>query len=218
MSNIILVGSSSSLKNNLKNFGHTISSFGRNTSPKFDLSDSFRKSIYKAIPLNETIYVINVGILNNMNILDYNEEEAWGSINVNCLAIVKLCEYILKHNVSARIIIIGSESGRKGSYDTVYFLAKSAIRAYVRQRYLFHPDQQLLLVSPSTIIDGGMTKRRKDTHRLAEYENQHPKKRFLSMKELAQIISAIINLDTTYLTNTEIEFNGGKFSRMQYSF
>ena len=53
---------------------------------------------------------------------------------------------------------------------------------------------------------------------VAEYENQHPKKRFLSMKELAQIISAIINLDTTYLTNTEIEFNGGKFSRMQYSF
>ena len=216
MSNIILVGSSSILNNKLKVLGHTISSFGRNTTPKFDLTESFIESYYEVIPLDEKNYVINVGVLNKMNILDYSKEQAWSSINVNCLSIVRLCEYILKYNEYARIIIVGSESGRKGSYDTVYFLAKAAIRAYVRQRYLFYPDQQLILVSPSTIIDGGMTQRRKDKDRLDEYQYQHPKKKFLNMKDLAEMISSIINLNNTYLTNTEIEFNGGKFSRMKY--
>ncbi len=216
MNDIILIGNSSKLKNSLEELGHKIFSFGRLTKVQFDLNNNFETNFFDNIPTDKSCYVINVGLLNNLNINNYSEQKAWESINVNCIGIVRLCEYILTNNSSARIIIIGSESGKKGSYDTIYFLAKAALRAYVKERFLSSPDQQLLIISPSTIKDGSMTLKRKDKDRLKNYQKSHPKKRFLFMKELASYISSIFQIDSSYLTNTEIELNGGKFSRMKY--
>jgi len=212
---IVVVGSSSNLTNELIKIGHNIKAFGRNTKLKFDIRENFKKNAFKDIPIDSSCYIINIGLLNSKNIIDYTEKEAWESMNVNCVGIIRLCEYILLNNSSARIIIIGSESGKKGSFDTIYFLGKAALRSYVKERYLKSSEQQLLIISPSTIKDGGMTERRKDLDRLQQYELAHPKKKFLEMKELAEIISFILETDSSYLTNTEIELNGGKFARMK---
>ena len=112
------------------------------------------------------------------------------------------------------LIIIGSESGYKGSFDLSYALSKSSLKLYVEQKRL-EENQQILLISPSTIGDLGMTIRRKDKENLEKYKEKHPKKRFLSSKELTDLI---INLfaSTNYLTNIEIGLNGGKFSLMNW--
>ena len=215
MNDIVLFGCSSKLTDELQKVGHKVDSFGRKTEVQLDIRKNFENNFFQHIPINNSCYVINIGLLNNKNIIDYSEEEAWESINVNCIGIIRLSEYILRNNPSARIIIIGSESGKKGSFDTLYFLAKSALNAYVKERYLNSPKQQLLIISPSTINDGGMTVRRKDKKRLEQYKLNHPKKRFLRMRELADIVSSILEMESSYLTNTEIELNGGKFSRMR---
>ena len=43
---------------------------------------------------------------------------------------------------NARIIIMGSESGRKGSFDTTYFISKAMLRSYVRQRFLNYSNHK----------------------------------------------------------------------------
>ena len=215
MNDIVVIGSSSKLKDELCNLGHKVNSFGRNTEIPLDIRKNFDKNFFQSIPIDSSCYVINVGILNSLNIIDYSEEKAWESINVNCIGVIRLCEHILRNNSAARIIIIGSESGKKGSFDTLYFIAKAALNAYVKERYLNCPEQQLLIISPSTIDDGAMTRARKDQKRLEEYRLNHPKKRFLKMKELSELVSSILEMESSYLTNTEIEFNGGKFSRMK---
>ena len=41
-------------------------------------------------------------------------------VSVNLLSVVKICEVALQHNKKVKIIILGSESGIKGSFDIVY--------------------------------------------------------------------------------------------------
>jgi NAD(P)-dependent dehydrogenase (short-subunit alcohol dehydrogenase family) len=127
--------------------------------------------------------------------------------------VVLVSEYILNNNTGARIVIIGSESGKKGSFDTVYFLSKCALRGYVRERKVGE-NQQIVLISPSTIEDSRMTQNRKDLDRLNSYKSSHPKKRFLYMEEIAKLLASLLLEQTSYITNCEIEINGGKFARM----
>ena len=91
-----------------------------------------------------------------------------------------------------------------------YALSKSTLKTYVLNKRLL-PFQQLLLLSPSTIDDLGMTTRRNDHERLETYKLNHPKKRFLKSKELAELILNLYR-SSIYLSNTEIEVNGGKFA------
>ena len=61
----------------------------------------------------------------------------------------------------ARLIIIGSESGYKWSFNKPYAFSKSSLKLHVKHKKL-SVEQQLLLISPSTISDFGITLRRDD--------------------------------------------------------
>ena len=56
---------------------------------------------------------------------------------------------------------------------------------------------------------------RKDTNRLDEYRNSHPKKRFLTAKEVAKFIYDIHINASDYLCNANISLDDGKFTRMR---
>ncbi|PMG02418.1 hypothetical protein BCV00_17295 [Vibrio breoganii] len=169
-----------------------------------------------SIDLTANYYVFANGVLFSKRIIDQTEEEITRSLNVNLISIIKISEYILEKNKQARIIIIGSESGKKGSFDTTYFIAKAALSAYVRERRISFPEQQILLVSPSVIEDAGMTTRRKDQDNVSKNRQLHPKKRLLRSEEFSKFVYELIVNEFDYITNTEIEVNGGKFARMQY--
>ncbi|WP_295900297.1 SDR family oxidoreductase [uncultured Vibrio sp.] len=194
-----------------------VTSYGRSAGDVFfDAEDISLLAMEKLFKSRQDVYIFNLGLLQGVRILDQTTDDMYKSLCVNALFSIKSCEYILKHNPNARIFIIGSESGKKGSYDTSYFLAKSMLRAYVKERKLSSPNQQLLLISPSTIEDGKMTTDRTDIELLSNYKEAHPKKRFLSSEEVSNFIYDIITNESTYLCNTEIELNGGKFARMAY--
>jgi NAD(P)-dependent dehydrogenase (short-subunit alcohol dehydrogenase family) len=180
----------------------------------FDALDVSIESLVTSVDLTCEFYVFNLGLLRPKGILDQTTEEINESLSVNLIYIVKATEYIIERNSKAKIFVFGSESGKKGSFDTVYFLAKAALRAYVFERKLKSPDQQLVLFSPSTIEDAGMTLRRKDKGNLEYIKSMHPKNRFLKSLEFARIVYSFIVNDFSYITNTEIEVNGGKFARM----
>jgi short-subunit dehydrogenase len=212
MRELCVIGQSSKLTEELIKVGVNVISFGRLSVPSIDVLTP-RSEWLNKIPLDHTHYCINIGLLIGKSILEIDREDVVSSLLVNLVSVIEIAEYVLNKNPKARILIVGSESGAKGSYDTTYFLSKAAIRQYVLERRVA-VEQQLLLVSPSTISDGAMTLRRLDHDRLEMYRKAHPKKRFLKMSELAHLIKSVFMENHPFLCNEEISLNGGKFARL----
>ena len=95
-------------------------------------------------------------VLNSKDFLKRKQDEINDQININLISVIKICEIALRYNKKVKIIILGSESGIKGSYDIVYGLMKSAVHKYVEERKIKFPKQQLVCIAPSTIIDTKM--------------------------------------------------------------
>lgn len=207
-----MIGSNPVMASYFELAGFHVEQFGRNSSPSLDCNDPDFNRNFEALIRRKSysLYIFFSGILRQIPILKQNYSEISESFFVNSIGPVIGSELIFENIPNARVFLIGSESARKGSFDMSYALSKSTLRTYVLSKRLL-PMQQLLLLSPSTIDDLGMTARRIDHERLDNYKSNHPKKRFLNSQELAELI---INLfrSTIYLTNAEIEVNGGKFA------
>lgn len=153
-------------------------------------------------------HVLAGGLLHGKRIAEQSPDEIRESLHANLLRPVLLCEAILARNPAARICVVGSESGFKGSHDTTYALAKAALHAYVETRRI-SGEQQLVCVAPSIIWDSGMTRRRGDRDELAARAAAHPKGRFLMAEEVARMIRFLLYEDKGCTTNTVVRMNGG---------
>tara|TARA_B100000902_G_C27293631_1_gene908659 strand:+ start:553 stop:1200 length:648 start_codon:yes stop_codon:yes gene_type:complete len=212
--NILITGGSSKIGLNLKKLIPKSYNIFSPKSKQWDLSNlNFDKSQINLIKKCDKIFLCH-SILSNKKHLLKNDQEIHRQLNINLLSKIKICEISLKYNPKVSIIIVGSESGLKGSYDIIYGLSKSSINKYVEERRILKKGQQLICIAPSTIIDGNMTLKRKDKHNVRKSIKNNPKKRGLFSKEVSKLIYDISFKNTDYLTNTVINVNGGKFSRM----
>ena len=175
-------------------------------------SDFNNKKINIVKKVNKILLLQSV--LASQDFLKRTEKEIINQININLISVIKICEIALRYNKKVKIIILGSESGIKGSYDIIYGLMKSAIHKYVEERRIKYPKQQLVCIAPSTIIDTKMTLKRNDKKNVIKSIKENPKKRGLRAKEIANLIYNIFYFNTDYITNTVIRVDGGKFSRM----
>jgi len=64
------------------------------------------------------------------------------------------------------------------------------------------------------ISDAGMTTRRNDQDNVKKAAQDHPKQRLLLSEEVAATSFWLLNDSSDYITNSVIEINGGKFTRM----
>ena len=177
--------------------------------------DNFSLDLFN-IPLDCDKYIITLGVLYSKKINDQSSVEVLNSMVVNLLFPVKIIEQILDVNPNANIVVIGSESGSKGSFDTSYFLAKSALSKYVREKRVIYSEQQLVMISPSVIIDTKMTQDRGDLENVLSKCKKLSKKRCLYVQEVVELIMYILFIDKGYVNNEVINMNGGKFARMFY--
>ena len=175
---------------------------------RLDLSADFDVA---AVPADLDRYVLAAGILYPKRMPEQTFSESATSLAVNLTSVVRICEHLLTNNPRARIAVLGSESWR-GSYDTTYFLAKAALNAYVEQRRLSSPDQQLVVISPTIVMDSGMTQRRVDLDHVADRAEATPKGRFLRAAEVARLLHFVLYRDEGMLTNTVVSLNGGEFA------
>ena len=164
-----------------------------------------------AIPVDLDRYVFAAGYLVPRPLVEQTFAETAASIAINLTSVVRVCDYILANNSRARIAVVGSESWR-GSFDTSYFLSKVGVNAYVERKRLPHPGQQLVVVSPTIIIDSGMTERRDDIESVMERARQSPRGDFLRAAEVARLIHYCLYVDSGNLTNTVISLNCGLFA------
>tara|TARA_Y100001958_G_C21199791_1_gene526647 strand:- start:320 stop:967 length:648 start_codon:yes stop_codon:yes gene_type:complete len=181
---------------------------------EWDLSkDKFNRKQVNLIKNSDKIVILH-SKLSSKSHLKKSLKDITNQICLNLTSIIRICEIALNSNPKARIIILGSESGLKGSYDIIYALTKSSIHKYVEERKIKYKDQQLLCLAPSTISDGKMTLKRKDKKNIKKSININPKKRGIKSKEISIFIYKLLFEITDYVSNTTIHINGGKFSRM----
>lgn len=157
-------------------------------------------------------YVLCAGVLRPKPLSGQTPDEVAESLEVNLIRPMRLCDEILARNDTARICVVGSESGYAWSYDGAYAAAKTALHRYVETKRLL-PDQQLVCVAPSIIEDAGMTSRREDIENLERRRDRNPKKRFLRSIEVARMIYHLLYVDEGYTTGVMIRMNGGDHIR-----
>lgn len=130
------------------------------------------------------------------------------TMRANCFSITKACDRIIEVNDYARICVIGSESGYRGSYNATYAQAKAMLHDYVTGKKLRTPHQQLVAISPDIIEDSGMTRRRADIENLDRRRAKHPKGRFLTALEVAKMAITLL-YHQPYISGTVIRMHGG---------
>ena len=178
-----------------------------------DLSDIRQiDAIATEIALADRLFICH-GLMKPTPYLHQNAFDICRGMTVNLHATVRIIEHALQRNPHVRIGVVGSESARKGSFDTNYALSKAALHAYVRWRRIEHPCQQLVAIAPSMIGDAGMTTRRSDHGRVRRRTIEHPKARLVLAREVARLSHVVLFSDgMDYVTNTVIHCNGGKFA------
>lgn len=153
-------------------------------------------------------YLFCQGLLRAKQASEQTDAEIAETLSVNYSSIVRASRTILAENPAARICIIGSESGYRGSFDGVYAAAKMALHRFVETERL-QPRQQLVAISPGIVSDAGMTTRRTDVDNLERRRAEHPKGRFITSREVAEVAFFALYTASDYLTNHVIRLHGG---------
>jgi len=167
------------------------------------------------MPVYGDRYLFCAGLIRQKRITDQTEAEIAETFMVNAGSVIKECDRLLAVNPEARICVIGSESAYKGSFDGAYASAKAALHRYVETKRLPFPDQQLVCVAPTCIVNTGMNRQRNadGVKALEARRLEHPKQRWLQPIEVARMVHYLLCVDGGYTTNTVIRMNGGEHCR-----
>ncbi|MHB1086135.1 MAG: SDR family oxidoreductase [Minisyncoccota bacterium] len=157
---------------------------------------------------NADRYLFCQGLLRPKRFHEQTPAEVEEGYRVNCSSITEACDHIFSVNARARICIIGSESGYRGSYDGTYAAAKADLHGYI-ESVSIGPLQQIVGISPGIISDAGMTTRRTDTENLERRRTEHPKRRFLTSAEVAEMAFFLL-YRSEYVSGTIVRMHGGK--------
>lgn len=153
-------------------------------------------------------YVFCQGFLVPKRGMDQSVEEQYKSEYINYSSIVEAVDKIMLINPNARVCILGSESGYKGSFDDNYAHWKMKIHEYIETKEL-KPNQQLVGIAPSIVEDTAMTQNRTDLDNLNRRRENHPMKRFLKSEEVARMIYTLL-YEQSYINRTIIRMHGGE--------
>lgn len=159
-------------------------------------------------PIDAQRYLFCQGLLRPKKYDDQTDAEIKEGIEVNYGSIVRACDLIFASNEFARVCIIGSESGYRNSFDENYASSKALIHHYVETKKLRTEFQQLVAISPSIISDCRMTTSRTDVENLRRRREEHPMKRFLEAREVAQLARHVLYFQP-YLNRVVLRMHGG---------
>lgn len=149
-------------------------------------------------------FVLAAGIIYQKQVQDLTVPEIENALHVNLTNVMRCCEKILRSVPRARIVVIGSLSGREGSFDQLYAAAKAGVHCYVQTR-LVQPPQLLACVAPTIVSDAGMTLRRPD------YPALLSRRPYVTSMQVAEHVAALLYADDAQLErlNNSIRFMEG---------
>ena len=112
---ICFIGSNTTLWSHFKKLGYTVSQYGRNSQPKLNFCcEEFRSVVINiALSENQSKYLICSGKLQSIPITEPSLTQIRNSFQINAAGPIITGELSLKYDPNARIIILGSESGKR---------------------------------------------------------------------------------------------------------
>lgn len=152
-------------------------------------------------------YFICTGYLSGKKMTELDYGEACGVWEHNYVKIASFLDSLFERNTRAKVCVMGSYSGIKGSYDMAYAGAKAALHLYVKTKKLKRPEQNLICLAPTIIEDTNMTQRRSDLDDCLRKGEETKLGRWLRAEEVARVANKLI--DEVSLCNSVIEMTGG---------
>lgn len=156
------------------------------------------------LPLDLDQYLICSGYLAGMALLNITPKQYETTWRVNFIEPARFCDRLFAVNDTARVCLIGSESGFRGSYDMAYAGSKAALHLYVETKQLRTPQQRLVGIAPTIISDSGMTRRRTDHKALEARAAATRHGRWLTAREVAELALTALTALTPFWSNTVI--------------
>ncbi len=163
----------------------------------------------RELPISCDDYLLCAGVLYGKRINEISACKLSETMRVNFSDVAAFCDDVFEQNDRARVCVIGSASGVKGSYDMAYAGAKAALHLYVKTKRLRTAQQQLVCVAPTIIEDSGMTQRRMDLRSTLKIGERRRLGRWLHAEEIARIANFALNEPA--LCNTVIDAQGGNW-------
>lgn len=158
--------------------------------------------------LKASKYLFCQGYLAGKSVEEISKEEFEKTMDINYRLIKNAINDIIQINPFAKICVISSYSGYKGSYDMTYAHSKAAINKFIEEVRLTSRQQQVVGIAPWIVQDAGMTVRRQDRDRLTKIQLNHPMKRFSNSKEVASLAYDLL-FKHHYVNKTVIKMHGG---------
>tara|TARA_R110000868_G_scaffold189695_2_gene433073 strand:- start:116746 stop:117468 length:723 start_codon:yes stop_codon:yes gene_type:complete len=159
--------------------------------------------------------IINAaGILQGNSIFESTPETLSELFNINVISPILM----IKHTSSqlskgGAVILFGSISGHKGSYDDAYAASKGAIHSLVRSLSLkLAPNARVVGIAPGMTLNTGMT------NSLIEGRLEHNIK-LIPMQlagdpgDIASLTNYILSDEAQFMTGNVIDINGGQYLR-----
>ena len=221
--NCLIVGSESSLGNEIKNIflNNDYQVFG--TSRKYrncsDINNIFLdyyndeslNQISEKIPLLDSI-IFCTGILKGREFFDYEDSEIFEVFQANIIGPIKLLKKIFhKFNPECKIVFIGSIAGSAGSFDEVYASSKSAISAFVKSLAKKSRNNiRCNCISPGLIENSSMFDQFSKEN-ITSHRNQTPTKELNQLSKIAKVSFDICQDNWSQLNGQVIDINGGRY-------
>ena len=159
-------------------------------------------------------FVNCAGIMQSKSLFDATVDDMEEIVNVNLLsAMVAVSRLAKNFKPNATIVLYGSQSGFKGSFDDGYAITKDAIHALTRTASLkLAPRNRIVAIAPGITLDTRMTQNRKADD-LAQMTRQVPMQRLGRPRELAEITYFVLSDCCASMSGCTIDVNGGNYLR-----
>lgn len=154
-------------------------------------------------------YLFTAGFLAGQQIEVMSAADVQKTWAANFVETAARCDQIIACNPEARICIIGSESGIKGSFDMAYAGAKAALHLYIESKELVAKGQQIVGIAPTVIADSGMTARRRDINDCFKRGMARRRGEWLTALDVAKLAYFLLYVDDGTISNTVIRQNMG---------
>lgn len=154
------------------------------------------------IRLDHDRYFLATGFLAGKSLTEISDSDFRRTFTINFFDVAELCDRIIEANDRARIVVMGSMSGFRGSHDMAYAGAKAALHLYAETKRLRTAEQFLCAVAPHIIIDSNMTQRRMDLASLKARGEATRMGRWITAREVAEVVRWALYDAPNYSSNT----------------
>tara|TARA_B100000900_G_scaffold9931_1_gene8169 strand:+ start:39683 stop:40414 length:732 start_codon:yes stop_codon:yes gene_type:complete len=183
---------------------------------KVDCSDSGEVGLLAIHPWmakSIDVLVLNHGAYNRVSASEMTLEDLRNTMTVNFEGAVGVWKAVQQHlSMDARIVVVGSQLGTRGSpHGADYSASKAALAVWARSlaQEVGPEGKRVNVLAPGyvdTAILAGDSEQKRESR-----ENEVPLKRVGSPEDMASTISFLVGQDSSYITGAIIHVNGGLY-------